>query len=132
MIILAWQLAGNHWRWSASPYGTTHSLLTTMVMSLQSSFLNFSVRLGAVRVRLLMLYDCKLNGRLSSNVDGHVDNYLLILCSMPLTIIVRLVFNIENPAMNNMTYMFINSLSSSLSYLLPHRCTHILFSYCVI
>ena len=71
-----------------------------------------------------MLYDCKLNGRLSSNVDGHVDNYLLILCSMPLTIIVRLVFNIENPAMNNMTYMFINTLSSSLSYLLPHRCIH--------
>ena len=32
--------------------------------------------------------------RLSSNVDGHVDNYLLILCSQPLTIIVRLVFNI--------------------------------------
>ena len=43
-----------------------------------------------------MLYDCKLNGRLSSNVDGHVDNYLLMLCSMPLTIIVRLVFNIKN------------------------------------
>ena len=41
-----------------------------------------------------MLYDCKLNGRLSSNVDGHVDNYLLMLCSMPLTIIVRLVFNL--------------------------------------
>ena len=122
MIILAWQLAGNHWRWSASPYGTTHLLLTTMVMSLQSSFLNFSVGLGAVR--LLMLFDCKLNGRLSSNVDGHVDNYLLILCSMPLTIIVRLVFNIENPAMNNMTYMFINTLSSSLSHLLPHRCIH--------
>ena len=32
--------------------------------------------------------------RLSSNVDGHVDNYLLMLCSMPLTI-VRLVFNIK-------------------------------------
>ena len=43
-------------------------------------------------------------GRLSCNVDGHVDNYLFILCSMPLTIIVRLVFNIKkNPAMNNMT-----------------------------
>ena len=28
----------------------------------------------------------------SSNVDGHVDHYILILCSMPLTIIVRLVF----------------------------------------
>ena len=42
-----------------------------------------------------MLYDCKLNGRLSSDVDGHVDNYLLMLCSMPLTIIVRLVFNIK-------------------------------------
>ena len=69
-----------------------------------------------------MLYDCKLNGRLSSNVDGHVDNYLLMLCSMPLTIIVRLVFNIKkNPAMNN---MFKNTLSSSLSCLLPHRCIH--------
>ena len=94
MIILAWQLAGNHWRWSASPYGTTHSLLTTTVMSLQSSLLNFSVGLGAVRQ--LMIYHCKLNSRLCSNVDGHVDNYLLILCSMPLTIIVRLVFNIKN------------------------------------
>ena len=40
VIILAWQLAGNHCRWSASPYGTTHSLLTTMVMS---NLLNFSV-----------------------------------------------------------------------------------------
>ena len=48
-----------------------------MVMS---SLLNFSVGLGAVR--LLMLHDCKLNGRISSNVDGHVDTYLLILCSM--------------------------------------------------
>ena len=66
---------------------TTHSLLTTMVMSLQSSLLNFSVGLGAVR--LLMLYDCILNGRLSSNVDGHVDNYVLILCSMPLTMTFR-------------------------------------------
>ena len=65
-----------------------------MVMSLQSSFLNFSVGLGAVR--LLMLYDCKLNDILSYNVDGHVDIYLLILSSMPLTIIVRLVFNIKN------------------------------------
>ena len=36
--------------WSASPYETTHSLLTTMIMSLQSSFLNFSVGLGAVRL----------------------------------------------------------------------------------
>ena len=43
-----------------------------------------------------MLHDCKLNGWLSSNVDGHVDTYLLIFCSMPLTIIVRLVFNINN------------------------------------
>ena len=50
VIILEWQLAGNHWRWSASPYETTHSLLTTMIMSLQSSFLNFSVGLGAVRL----------------------------------------------------------------------------------
>ena len=58
---------------------------------MSTSLLNFSVELGAVR--LLMLYDCKLNGRLSSNVDGHMDNYLLILCSMPLCIIVRLVFN---------------------------------------
>ena len=56
-----------------------------MIMSLQSSFLNFSVGLGAVIYKC----DCKLNGRLSSNVDGHVDNYLLMLCSMPLTIIVR-------------------------------------------
>ena len=93
VIILAWQLAGNHCRWSASPYGTTHSLLTTIVTMVMSSLLNFSVGLGAVR--LLMLHDCKLNGRLSSNVDGHVDNDLLILCSMPLTIIVRLVFNIK-------------------------------------
>ena len=55
-----------------------------------------------------MLYDCKLIGRLSSNVDGHVDNYLLMLCSMPLTIIVRLVFNIKkNPAMNNMFRLYI-------------------------
>ena len=38
-----------------------------------------------------MSHDCKLNGIPSSNV-GHVENYLLILCSMPLTIIVRLVF----------------------------------------
>ena len=78
-----------------------------------------------------MLYDCKLNGRLSSNVDGYVDNYLLMLCSMPLTIIVRLVFNIKNPAMNN---MFINTLSSSLSCLLPHRCihTHIVFILCYV
>ena len=83
--------------------GTTHSLLTTMVMS--KSLLNFSVELGAVR--LLMLYDCKLNGRLSSNVDGHVDNYLLILCSMPLSIIVRLVFNIKNPDMNKATCTYI-------------------------
>ena len=53
-----------------------------------------------------MLYDCKLNGRLSSNVDGHVDNYLLMLCSMPLTIIVRLVFNIKKkPAMGNSSVM---------------------------
>ena len=50
VIILEWQLADNHWRWSASPYETTHSLLTTMIMSLQSSFLNFSVGLGAVRL----------------------------------------------------------------------------------
>ena len=50
VIILEWQLAGNHWRWSASPYETTHSLLTIMIMSLQSSFLNFSVGLGAVRL----------------------------------------------------------------------------------
>ena len=58
VILLAWQLAGNHCRWSASPYyGTIHSFLTTMVMS---SLLNFSVVLGAVR--LLMLHDCKLNG----------------------------------------------------------------------
>ena len=81
-----------------------------------------------------MLYDCKLNGRLSSNVDGHVDNYLLMLCSMPLTIIVRLVFNIKKTrTMNN---MFINTLSSSLSCLLPHRCiqchTHIVFILCYV
>ena len=50
VIILEWKLAGNHWRWSASPYETTHSLLTTMIMPLQSSFLNFSVELGAVRL----------------------------------------------------------------------------------
>ena len=74
-----------------------------------------------------MLYDCKLNGRLSSNVDGHVDNYLLMLCSMPLTIIVRLVFNKKKTAMNN---MFINTLSSSLSCLLPHRCIHVIYTYC--
>ena len=51
---------------------------------------------------LLMLFDCKLNGRLSSNVDGHVDNYLLMLCSMPLTIIIRLVLKYKKkPAMGN-------------------------------
>ena len=54
-----------------------------------------------------MLYDCKLNGRLSSNVDGHVDNYLLILCSMPLSIIVRLVFNIKKTDMNKATCTYI-------------------------
>ena len=50
---------------------------------------------------------------------------------MPLTIIVRLVFNIKNPAMNN---MFINTLSSSLSCLLPHRCihTHIVVILCYV
>ena len=74
-----------------------------MVMS--KSLLNFSVELGAVR--LLMLYDCKLNGRLSSNVDSHVDNYLLILCSMPLSIIVRLVFNIKKTDMNKATCTYI-------------------------
>ena len=42
-----------------------------------------------------MLHDCKLNGSLSSNVDGHVENDILILCSMPLTIIIRLVFDIK-------------------------------------
>ena len=51
MIILQ-VLAGNHWRWPASPDGTTHSLLMNMVMP---SLLNYSVGLGAVR---LMLYDC--------------------------------------------------------------------------
>ena len=65
--------------------------IVTMVMSI---LLNFSVGLGAVRLLMLHHY-CKLNGGLSSNVDGHVDNYLLILCSIPLTIIVRLVFNIK-------------------------------------
>ena len=54
-----------------------------------------------------MLYDCKLNGRLSSNVDGHVDNYLLVLCSMPLTIIVRLVFNIKKPCYEQHVYKYI-------------------------
>ena len=60
----------------------------------------------------------------SSNVDGHVDNDLLILCSMPLTIIVRLAFNIyiyiykSAMIMNNM----FNTLSSSLSCLLSHTC----------
>ena len=56
-----------------------------MVMS---SLLNFSVGLGALR---LMLYD--MVDFQNVNVDGHADNYLLILCSVPLTI-VRLVFNI--------------------------------------
>ena len=81
-----------------------------------------------------MLYDCKLNGRLSSNVDGHVDNYLLMLCSMPLTIIVRLVFNIKKKPAMSMNNMFINTLSSSLSCLLPHRCihTHIVFILCYV
>ena len=89
MIILAWQLAGNHCRWSASPlWNHTFVAITTIVTMVMSSLLNFSVGLGAVR--LLMLHDCELNGRLSSNVDDYVDNYLLILCSMPLTIIVRL------------------------------------------
>ena len=52
VIILAWQLAGNHWRWSASQNGTTHSLLTTMVMS---SLLNFSVGLGSVRILIIVI-----------------------------------------------------------------------------
>ena len=50
-----WQLAGNNWMWSASPDGTTHSLLTTMVMS---SLLNVSVGHSAVRT---MLYDWTSN-----------------------------------------------------------------------
>ena len=62
--------------------------------------------------------------RLSSNVDGHVlDNYLLILCSMPLTIIVRLVFNIKKTCYEQHD-MFINTLSGSQSCLLSHRCIH--------
>ena len=75
-----------------------------------------------------MLYDCKLNGRLSSNVDGHVDNYLLMLCSMPLTILVRLVFNVKKPAMYN---MFIHYPVHSLAYCPIDVYIHILFSYCV-
>ena len=46
-------LTSNHWRWPASPGGTTLSLLTIMVMS---SLLNYTVGLGAVR---LMLYVIK-------------------------------------------------------------------------
>ena len=37
----------------------------------------------------------------SSSVDGHVDDDLLILCAMPLNVIVGIVFNIKNPAMNS-------------------------------
>ena len=97
-----------------------------MVMS---SLLNISVGLGAVR--LLMLHDCKLNGRLSFNVDGHVDNDLLILCSMPLTIIVRLVFNIKTCYEQH--NMFINTLASvhCLAYCPIDVHIHTLFSYCV-
>ena len=89
VIILAWQLAGNHWRWSASPYnGTTHSLLTTMAMSVKSSEFISWTRCSKTINHCYMIVN--YNGRLSSNVDGHEDNYLLILCSMPLTVIVSL------------------------------------------
>ena len=54
-----------------------------------------------------MIYDCKLNGRLSSNVDGHVDNYVLMLCSMLLTILVRLVFNIKKTCYEQHVYKYI-------------------------
>ena len=61
---------------------------------------------------------------LSSNVDGHVDNYLLILCSMPLAIIVTLVFNIKENYYEQHDIHFINTLSTSLSCLLSHICIH--------
>ena len=78
-----------------------------------------------------MLYDCKLNGRLSSNVDGHVDNYLLMLCSMPLTIIVRLVFNIKKTCYEQHVYKYIIQFEHSLAYCPIDVYIHILFSYCV-
>ena len=71
-----------------------------------------------------MLHDCKLNGRLISNVDGHVDNYLLILCSMPLTIIVRLVFNIKKTCYEQHD-MFIHYPVRCLAY-----CPIDVYTYC--
>ena len=109
-----WQAtSANHWRWSASPDETTLLLLTTMV---SSSILNFSVGLGAVR---LMLYDCFIINMVdfqSSNVDGRVDNDLLNLCSMLLTIIVRLVLNIKKTATGYMNNMLIHYPVHCLAY----------------
>ena len=61
--------------------------------------------------------------RLSSNVDAHVDNYLLMLCSMPLTIIVRLVFNIKTICYEQHD-MFINYTLSSSQFILCYVFGH--------
>ena len=53
----------------------------------------------------------------SSNVDGHVDTDLIIVCSMTLT--VRLVFNI---IIKTSYEQHVYTVSSSLSCLLSHTC----------
>ena len=82
----------------------------------------------------IVIYDCKsIHGRLSSNVDGHVDNYLVMLCSMSHTIVVRNVNNKKKTAMNHMTclhypvhclaycpiYVYIHMLCFILCYVIP-------------
>ena len=68
----------------------------------------------------------------SSNVDGNVDNYLLNLCSIPLTIIVRLVFHKKKPPMNVQHVYTVSCLHYIIIHGLAYCPIHVVFISCYV